>query len=79
MKRLFITIFCFLLLFPGIMYSGGKDKYHQSDKAREKYMKKLEKKIAKQKAAFFKKQHKAEIKKGKHANGLGNHYDNMVK
>jgi hypothetical protein len=79
MKKLFVTTIFFLFLFPGVMYSGDKDKYHQSDKARERYMKKVERKIAKQKAAFFKKQHKAEIRRGKHANGLGNHYDNMVK
>jgi hypothetical protein len=68
-----------LFLLPGIVYSGGKDKYNNSDKAREKYMKKLERKIEKQHKAFLKKQHAAEVKKGKQINGKGNHYDNTVK
>jgi len=65
-RKLFVSIFFFLFLFSGVVHSKGKDKYKQSDKARERYMKKVERKNKRQQDAFLRRQFKGEIRKGKH-------------
>jgi hypothetical protein len=70
MKKLIFTVFLLLSLFS-IAYSGDKDKYKQSDRAREKYMRKVERRNKKRQDAFYGKQYSKETRKGKHGHHLG--------
>ena len=78
MKKIFAIILCSLFLFSGGLDARDGKKKPQSDKAREKAMKKMEKKNQKEQEAFFKKKHKSEVRKGKHSGGIGNSYESVT-
>ena len=78
MRKIFVIVFCSLFLLSGTSYAIDGKKKPQSDKAREKAMKKMEKKNQKEQEAFFKKKHKSEVRKGKHAGGIGNSYESVT-